>query len=310
MTTWWGCQMSDLTADQLKLTELESIIQHGFVSFVEVGMALAEIRAEKLYRLKHATFEHYLAERWALSRSRGYELMTAAGVATRLVGAPNIDTISVDAALQLAGVGEDMQARVWEAALAQSNNGRPTADDIRTLLGKQRRDGKNKSPGQQDLRTPRWLFERLTSLFGPFALDAYAESHNALCEKYFTRAEDANWQPWLDVTFANPEFASMATATRKAVEESERGVQTCMLGPVGCTQDWYHRWAIRGTVWVPDARINYDKPDGTPTHSADRDSIVMTFGGRHRNPHWAQGQFRVRALQLKPQPTTDDEGRA
>lgn len=285
--------------EQERLAELEQVIKQGFASFVQVGMALAEIRADRLYRINHATFEHYLTERWALSRSRGYELITAAGVVKHLGETPYVDNISVDAALQLAGLSEEMQTQVWQAAVEKCGNGRPTADAIRVLLGKQRKDGKQKSPGQQDMRTPRWLFDLLAGMFGAFALDAYAEPHNALCDRYYTRAEDANWQPWISRTFANPEFGEMAPATRKAVEETERGVETIMLGPVGCTQEWYHRWAIQGTVWVPDGRINFDMPDGTPTHGADRDTIVIAFGGMHANRHWQEGQFRVHALRLQ-----------
>lgn len=160
--------------------------------------------------------------------------------------------------------------------------------------------GKKKSPGLQTRRTPRWLFDELAERFGAFELDAYAETHNALCPKFYTEEEDANVQPWINQTFANPEFEDMAEPTLKALNEwLNRGVVTIMIGPVGCSQDWYHQLAIRGTVFVPDKRINYDLPDGTPTTGADRDSIVMAFGDKHQNPHWQQGQFRVHSLKLK-----------
>ncbi len=160
--------------------------------------------------------------------------------------------------------------------------------------------GKAKSPREQTMRTPAWLFAELERVFGRFSLDAYASPHNALCDRFYTAEEDSNAQPWIDQTFANPEFDDMWTPTAKAVAEAEeRDVVTVMLAPVGCAQEWYHVWAIRGTIYVPDMRINYDEPDGTPTKGADRDSIAIAFGGKYTNPHWKQGQFRVHRITLR-----------
>jgi phage N-6-adenine-methyltransferase len=160
--------------------------------------------------------------------------------------------------------------------------------------------GKKKSPGEQTMRTPRWLFDELSDLFGPYRLDAYASKENALCRKFYTAETDGNSQPWLDRTFANPEFDPMIIPMRKAVEEAElRGVNSTMVAPVGCSQEWFHKFAIRGTIWVPDRRINFDEPDGTPTTGADRDTIFVTFGEEYSNRNPARGIFQVRALTLK-----------
>jgi hypothetical protein len=67
-------------ADTERLKELESVIERGTKTFIEVGYALAEIRDQRLYRQTHATFETYCAEQWGWTRQRSYQLMNAATV--------------------------------------------------------------------------------------------------------------------------------------------------------------------------------------------------------------------------------------
>lgn len=162
---------------------------------------------------------------------------------------------------------------------------------------------KKAPPRLQERRTPRWFFELLNARFGPFQLDAFAQRHNALCERYLSKREDGTRAPWVDKTFGNPPFAIIEDAVVHAIEEAEQGRRSVLLGPVGCSQEWFQHWAIRGTVYVPDHRISYDTPDGRPTDprisdesGADRDTHVFAFGGEHYNPGWRRGVFRVRRL--------------
>ena len=67
-------------ADTERLKELESVIERGTKTFIEVGYALAEIRDLRLYRQTHATFEADRAEQWGWTRQRSYQLMNAATV--------------------------------------------------------------------------------------------------------------------------------------------------------------------------------------------------------------------------------------
>lgn len=158
---------------------------------------------------------------------------------------------------------------------------------------------KQQSASQQDLRTPVWFYKALNHQFGPFVLDAFAQPHNALCPEFHTLETDGFAQPWKDVTFANPEFEDMAPVFEKALAEAQRGMRSVIVSPVGCSQRWYHELAIKGTIYVPDARINFWLPDGTPTHSADRDTIIVAIGGEHRNPARHGGVFKVRALEIR-----------
>jgi len=71
------------TDTERSLDELETIIEHGITTFVEVGMALAEIRDRRLYAPQgYDTFEAYCHDRWNLSRPHAYRLIDASHVAT------------------------------------------------------------------------------------------------------------------------------------------------------------------------------------------------------------------------------------
>lgn len=68
-----------------RLAELESAIDRGLKSFIEVGTALKEIRRRRLYRDQHATFDAYCRKRWGLSRIHGHRLIRARRGGRRLV---------------------------------------------------------------------------------------------------------------------------------------------------------------------------------------------------------------------------------
>jgi phage N-6-adenine-methyltransferase len=141
--------------------------------------------------------------------------------------------------------------------------------------------------GQQDMRTPKWLFDLLNELYGPFQLDAFADHHNALCKRYYTeQGDDGLIAPWLDRTFANPPFSIFDRAMCKAVTSNlAHGHRSVLIGPVACSQRWFHDWVVpNGHILVPNKRINFLRPDGTPTKSADRDTMIFLVG--YREP-WA-----------------------
>ena len=48
---------------------------------------------------------------------------------------------------------------------------------------------------RDDWETPRWLFDELNSVWN-FTLDAASSDENALCERHFTKEDDALKQSW------------------------------------------------------------------------------------------------------------------
>lgn len=56
------------TVEEYNLQRCEAIIERNLQSFVEVGLALLEIREQRLYKATHSTFETYCRERWGMSK--------------------------------------------------------------------------------------------------------------------------------------------------------------------------------------------------------------------------------------------------
>ena len=63
-----------LTArEQREFGRAERTIARGLKSFLEVGLALKEIRDQRLFGQQFDSFEAYCIHRWELSRPRAYE---------------------------------------------------------------------------------------------------------------------------------------------------------------------------------------------------------------------------------------------
>lgn len=63
-----------------RLTQLEVVVERGIKTFIEVGLALTEIRDSRLYRETHSSFEEYVKARWDMSRGHAYRLIDATAV--------------------------------------------------------------------------------------------------------------------------------------------------------------------------------------------------------------------------------------
>lgn len=64
--------------------ELESFVVENLKTFLEVGMALAEINQDRLYRSTHGDFESYCRDIFEMSRQRAHQLIDAAGVVNQM----------------------------------------------------------------------------------------------------------------------------------------------------------------------------------------------------------------------------------
>ena len=85
-----------LTPDEAaELAQHERLIAQGLRAFVEVGLALCDVRDRRLYRATHQTFEDYCRDRWGIGRAHAYRLVAAAEVAEEM--SPHGDTPTTEA---------------------------------------------------------------------------------------------------------------------------------------------------------------------------------------------------------------------
>jgi hypothetical protein len=104
-----------------RLAELESAIERGKMTFIEVGNALAEIRNRRLYRRDWPTFEAYCVFHWGWSRQRSYQLIEAAAVVKLLPDAMSTIVDAESQARELAKVAEEDREKVMQEVIRRGS---------------------------------------------------------------------------------------------------------------------------------------------------------------------------------------------
>ena len=105
----------DMTADERgRLQSLEAVIERGKQTFVDVGLALAEIRRGKLFRSTHKSFESYCVERWNFTRQFASLQIQAAEVAKEL--STIVDSSNEGTVREFVKVPKEDRPKVAEAA--------------------------------------------------------------------------------------------------------------------------------------------------------------------------------------------------
>jgi hypothetical protein len=118
-----------------RLATLEERIAPVVQGFIEAGEALAEIRADRLYRATHATFEDYCRERWDFSKVRATQLITASVVTTVTTKAGDPAPASERVARERAPLRTEPTnlREAWHEAVEQHGD-KPTAAAVREVV--------------------------------------------------------------------------------------------------------------------------------------------------------------------------------
>ena len=124
--------MMTLLRDDQRLAELEKTIARGKKTFVEVGLALAEIRDLRLYRRDYSGFAEYCREKWGWEKAYANHVIRAADVVKGLPGETATMVANERAAREL-GKAEPEERAVIVQAIA--DEGKPvTAAAIKRHL--------------------------------------------------------------------------------------------------------------------------------------------------------------------------------
>lgn len=119
-------------AQSTRKAALEKIIGDGIQTFRAVGEALSEVKNGKLYADEFETFEEYLLEKWQIGRTRGYQLMEAAGAARNV--SKYFDTPNETVAREIAKAGPKTQIKVAKVLAKVSTEKRVTAPVARAVV--------------------------------------------------------------------------------------------------------------------------------------------------------------------------------
>ena len=120
------------------LDYLENIVSEGIDTWQKVGTALEEICRQRLYREDHDTFEDYCKNRWGISRSRAYQLMSAIKAARNVStmvegGIPFVTPQSERQIRTLAALPPEKQIAAWDRAIEETGGLQPTARHLDTV---------------------------------------------------------------------------------------------------------------------------------------------------------------------------------
>lgn len=97
------------------LAELEAVIDANMKGFVLVGLALTQIRDQRLYRVQYPTFEEYVLRVWDMARRTAYQLMEATEVYGNLRNfLANVDTEKISLPENVRNCAQNGSIQTWE----------------------------------------------------------------------------------------------------------------------------------------------------------------------------------------------------
>jgi hypothetical protein len=131
-------QTKRLSADErAELMWREDTIARGLETFVEVGTALAAIRAKRLYCEQYATWDDYLAQRWEMSHGRASQLINGTETALHIAAVTSVTLPNENVARALRKFDVEMQPAIARLAQAvATSRKRAITAGVITAVGK------------------------------------------------------------------------------------------------------------------------------------------------------------------------------
>lgn len=130
--------MGDTALTASRLAQLETVIEQGLSTFLDVGNALLEVRESRLYEETHLTFDAYCRERWKMRREVADRYVRSAEVHAAVnpmgLAAPTNERQTRELAPLLAE--PDQLREAWAEVV--SLHPKPTAAQVREVVEKHR----------------------------------------------------------------------------------------------------------------------------------------------------------------------------
>ena len=115
-------------SEQKQFSEYEAIVSKGWPEFLKVGQALMAIRAKRLYRAGHDTFDSYCKDKWQYGKSQVYRFIGAAQVMDDLSPIGDMQMPNNESQVRpLLGLRAEIVKKVWQRTLQIAGNKKVTA---------------------------------------------------------------------------------------------------------------------------------------------------------------------------------------
>lgn len=281
--------MSALTVrETTRLAELEQVVERGLATFVDVGLALMEVRDARLYRATHATFEDYCRERWRMSRIRAHQLIGAASVTENLLTTVNTLPANEAQARPLARLTTpEEQREAWQEAVEtapRDDAGEPriTAAHVERVVEQRTNPmSVHYSSDSPEWYTPTHIIEAVVAVLGEIDLDPCS---NAIDEpriparRHLTHRENGLAHEWRGRVYMNPPYGDgIGEWTGKLSSEyaSGRVTEAIALVPARTDTRWFGHLRDHPRCFIA-GRLRFSDNDV----SAPFPSAAVYFGAR------------------------------
>lgn len=277
--------------ERARLDVLESKIESGIKTFVEVGCALMEVRdsTPPLYRETHRTFEGYCRDRWGMSRIHAHRLIEAADVSLNLLPVGNTPT-SERHLRPLTHLEPEQQREAWRVAVETAPEGKITAAHVENVV----LEMEGKSPhvannsGNNEWYTPAPFIEAARLAMGTIDTDpASSEIANRTVQaaQYFDAEANGLRQRWCGSVWMNPPYSQplISEFCEAVVAKFLSGEieQACVLVNNATETAWFQCLQRGATaVCFPRSRIRYNDSTGLRPGSPLQGQAVVYLGHR------------------------------
>lgn len=263
--------------ESARLAECEETIERGMGAFVEVGLALAEVRDARLYRAEFDTFEAYCRERWGMSRSYAHRQIDAAEVVGMLPIGNGDGPANEAQARELSPLKDDEAELVntWRELRAEHGDSLTAAkvqEAVSMRMRTERAAGSSffTQPTRQgysdEWYTPAEPIDAVREVLGGIDLDpASCELANKVVRaaQFYSQADDGLSQQWTGRVFLNPPYSEARRFVEKLLASYADGTVSAAVVLLNTTSvHAKHCWPLFDfPLCFTRGRIQFTRPD-------------------------------------------------
>lgn len=242
-----------------RLARCEAVIERGLQTFVDVGLALMEIRDSRLYRRDYGTFEDYCRERWNFTDRRARMLVASAEVIGNIGTVVPLLPSNERQIRPLTSLPADEQVIVWQRAVDTAPEGKITAAHVQSVVDEHRGNGHKPelrpvsyhvSDDSYEWYTPEEYIEAARRVMDGIDLDPASSDIAQTVVRagtYYTKDDDGLSSPWFGRVWLNPPYNMplVEDFTRRAVDDYQAGIIEAAIVLTNNSTDtaWFHRLA-------------------------------------------------------------------